>query len=144
MTPEEMNLAAHHLLSNEHSMSLIGSSNGSIFESNGLGGVGGGRSSISGAFGGSASGPSSFTPMHQASYTLQSPPIPDNRLRRVATITTTNNKSQPSQYNLNSSNNDTATLISRRTSTPTQHQQLQKLQSPHRHLRGTQSYSAAS
>ncbi|KAM8715266.1 hypothetical protein ACLKA7_002335 [Drosophila subpalustris] len=56
MTPEEMNLAAHQILSNEHSMSLIGSSNGSLF----------GSSSIAGAFGGgSASGPSSFSPLHQ-------------------------------------------------------------------------------
>ncbi|KAH8273691.1 hypothetical protein KR018_008850, partial [Drosophila ironensis] len=111
MTPEEMNLAAHQILSNEHSLSLIGSSNnGSIFggSASGLGGAagggGGGSSSIRNAFGGSGSGPSSLSPQHQPySGTLQSPPIPDNRLRRVATVTTSNNnhKSQLGQNNLN-------------------------------------------
>lgn len=116
MTPEEMNLAAHQILSNEHSLSLIGSSNGSIFggSAGGLGGAGsggvgglGGSSSIRNAFGGSGSGPSSLSPQHQPySGTLNSPPIPDNRLRRVATVTTTNNnnKSQVSQNNSNSLN----------------------------------------
>lgn len=129
MTPEEMNLAAHHLLSNEHSMGLIGSSSGSIFGSNSLVGTGGGHSIIVGAFGGSASGPSSFSPMHQASGTLQSPPMPDYRLRRAATITTTKNKSQPSQNNINNNlnrrSNDMAALISKRTSLSTQQQNLQ-------------------
>ncbi|KAH8395723.1 hypothetical protein KR222_011591, partial [Zaprionus bogoriensis] len=145
MTPEEMNLAAHQILSNEHSISLIGSSNGSIFGGAGGGGVaaGGGSSSIAGAFGGSASGPSSFSPLHQGSGTLQSPPIPDNRLRRVATITTTNNtKSQSSQNNtnnnLNSRANAAAPMTSQRTISPTQQQlqqqqlQQQQQQSPQR------------
>jgi len=112
MTPEEMNLAAHQILSNEHSLSLIGSSNGSIFggSASGLVGAGGGMgggSSIRNAFGGSGSGPSSLSPQHQPySGTLNSPPIPDNRLRRVATVTTTNNnnKSQLSQNNSSSLN----------------------------------------
>ncbi|KAH8378094.1 hypothetical protein KR093_009147, partial [Drosophila rubida] len=136
MTPEEMNLAAHQILSNEHSMSLIGSSNGSIFGGPGGaigGGMSGGSSSIAGAFGGSASGPSSFSPMHQGSGTLQSPPIPDNRLRRVATITTTNNnKSQFSQMNTNNNLNSRTTAASPTTSqttnSPTQLQQQQQQQ----------------
>lgn len=137
MTPEEMNLAAHHLLSNEHSISRIGSNSGSIFGSSSPGGAGGGgNNSISGAFGGSANGSSSFSPIHQGLGTIQSPPIPDNRLRRVATITTTNNnKSQPSQNktnnNLNSRNNAAVTLTPQRNSTPTQQQQMQ---SPQRNL----------
>ncbi|KAH8273977.1 hypothetical protein KR044_006825, partial [Drosophila immigrans] len=143
MTPEEMNLAAHQILSNEHSMSLIGSSNGSIFGSPGGaigGGMSGASSSIAGAFGGSASGPSSFSPLHQGSGTLQSPPIPDNRLRRVATITTTNNnKSQISQMNtnnnLNSRTNAASPTTSQTTNSPTQlqqHQQQQQQQTPQR------------
>lgn len=144
MTPEEMNLAAHNLLSNEHSMSLIGSSSGSNFGSNNLVGTGGGHSSIAGAFGGSTSGPSSFSPMHQALGTLQSPPMPDNRLRRAATITTTNNKSQPSQTNnnnnLNRRSNDMAAFITRGNSLSTQQQNLQSPQK----IIGDLSYSATS
>lgn len=146
MTPEEMNLAAHHLLSNEHSISLIGSNSGSIFGSSSPGGAGGGgNNSISGAFGGSVNGSSSFSPMHQSLGTVQSPPIPDNRLRRVATITTTNNKSQPSQNNtnnnLNSRNNAAVTLNPLINNTPTQQQQMQ---SPQRNLVGIQGYPATS
>ncbi|XP_043070635.1 voltage-dependent calcium channel type D subunit alpha-1 isoform X2 [Drosophila grimshawi] len=146
MTPEEMNLAAHQILSNDHSLSLISSSNGSIFGGSavGGGGGGGGSSSIAGAFGGSASGPSSFSPQHQGSGTLQSPPIPDNRLRRVATVTTTNNtKSQFSQNNtnnnINSRNNAVMPTTSQRTISPTQQQQ-----SPQRNLAGGQGNPASS
>lgn len=146
MTPEEMNLAAHHLLSNEHSISLIGSNSGSIFGSSSPGGAGGGgNNSISGAFAGSVNGSSSFSPMHQSLGTVQSPPIPDNRLRRVATITTSNNKSQSSQNNtnnnFNSRNNAAVTPTPQINSTPTQQQQIQ---SPQRNLVGIQSYSANS
>ncbi|XP_017859544.1 PREDICTED: voltage-dependent calcium channel type D subunit alpha-1 isoform X2 [Drosophila arizonae] len=144
MTPEEMNLAAHQILSNEHSLSLIGSSNGSIFGSvggagGGSGGGGGGgvgSSSIAGAFGGSGSGPSSFSP-REGSGTLQSPPIPDNRLRRVATITTTNNNTK-SQF---SQNNNTNNLNSR-TMSPTQQQQQQQL-SPQRNFGSDQGNPAS-
>ncbi|XP_033150716.1 LOW QUALITY PROTEIN: voltage-dependent calcium channel type D subunit alpha-1 [Drosophila busckii] len=129
MTPEEMNLAAHQILSNEHSLSIIGSSNGSIFGGGGAAALGG-SSSISGAFGGSASGPASFSPQHHNSGTLQSPPIPDNRLRRVATITTTNNNK--SQFGQNNTNNSRAMpTTSQRTMPPTQQQQQQQ-QSPQR------------
>ncbi|XP_015033625.2 voltage-dependent calcium channel type D subunit alpha-1 isoform X1 [Drosophila willistoni] len=117
MTPEEMNLAAHQILSNEHSLSLIGSSNGSIF---GDAGAGGGGAILGG------SGPSSFS-----SGTLQSPPIPDNRLRRVATIQTTtanNHKSQISQNNTNNTRNLPTT--SQNNISPTKQQQQQ--QSPQR------------
>ncbi|XP_023163091.2 voltage-dependent calcium channel type D subunit alpha-1 isoform X7 [Drosophila hydei] len=138
MTPEEMNLAAHQILSNEHSMSLIGSSNGSIFGGAG-GGAGGGSSSIAGAFGGSASGPSSLSP-HEGSGTLQSPPIPDNRLRRVATITTTNNNNK-SQFSQNNNTNN----INSRTMSPTQQQQQQQQQqlSPQRNLGSDQANPAS-
>ncbi|XP_017056513.2 voltage-dependent calcium channel type D subunit alpha-1 isoform X1 [Drosophila ficusphila] len=149
MTPEEMNLAAHQILSNEHSLSLIGSSNGSIFggSASGLGGAGGGggglggSSSIRNAFGGSGSGPSSLSPQHQPySGTLNSPPIPDNRLRRVATITTTNNnnKSQLSQNN-SSSLNSRANANSQMNMSPNA-QQMQQ-QSPQR-SQGNQNFSS--
>ncbi|XP_070132943.1 voltage-dependent calcium channel type D subunit alpha-1 isoform X5 [Drosophila bipectinata] len=128
MTPEEMNLAAHQILSNEHSLSLIGSSNGSIFggSASGLGGLsggGGGSSNIRNAFGGSGSGPSSLSPQHQPySGTLQSPPIPDNRLRRVATVTTSNNnhKSPNGQNRTNNLNSSQVTM------SPTMQQQPQQ------------------
>ncbi|XP_026834081.1 voltage-dependent calcium channel type D subunit alpha-1 isoform X2 [Drosophila erecta] len=150
MTPEEMNLAAHQILSNEHSLSLIGSSNGSIFggSAGGLGGAGsggmgglGGSSSIRNAFGGSGSGPSSLSPQHQPySGTLNSPPIPDNRLRRVATITTTNNnnKSQVSQNNASSLNvraNANSQMNMSPTAQPVQQQSPQRGQ-------GNQTYSS--
>ncbi|XP_043950491.1 voltage-dependent calcium channel type D subunit alpha-1 isoform X1 [Drosophila biarmipes] len=146
MTPEEMNLAAHQILSNEHSLSLIGSSNGSIFggSASGLGG-GGGGSSIRNAFGGSGSGPSSLSPQHQPySGTLNSPPIPDNRLRRVATVTTTNNnhKSQLSQNNsssLNSRANANSQMNQRNQMSPSA-QQVQQ-QSPQRG-QGNQTFSS--
>ncbi|EDW57606.2 uncharacterized protein Dvir_GJ18055 [Drosophila virilis] len=156
MTPEEMNWAAHQILSNEHSMSLLGSSNGSIFGgAGGAGGGGGGSSSIAGAFGGSASGPSSLSPMHQGSGTLQSPPIPDNRLRRVATISTTNNnKSQFSQNNNNTNNINSRTnaatpTTSQRNMSPTQQQQMElqlqkQQQSPEHNLGSGQGYPATS
>ncbi|XP_034128371.1 voltage-dependent calcium channel type D subunit alpha-1 isoform X8 [Drosophila guanche] len=117
MTPEEMNLAAHQILSNDHSLSLIGSSTGSIFggSASGAAGVGGGggSSSIRNAFGGSGSGPSSLSPQHQQySGTLQSPPIPDNRLRRVATITTTNNNKQQLGQNPNNLTTNSQTNMS--------------------------------
>ncbi|XP_070139409.1 voltage-dependent calcium channel type D subunit alpha-1 isoform X3 [Drosophila kikkawai] len=135
MTPEEMNLAAHQILSNEHSLSLIGSSNGSIFggSASGLVGAGGGGgSSIRNAFGGSGSGPASLSPQHQPySGTLQSPPIPDNRLRRVATVTTANNnhKSQLSQNSLSNLNRANAhSQINIVPTTQQQQQQQQQLQ----------------
>ncbi|XP_070075567.1 voltage-dependent calcium channel type D subunit alpha-1 isoform X1 [Drosophila takahashii] len=148
MTPEEMNLAAHQILSNEHSLSLIGSSNGSIFGGS-AGGVGGGAggglggsSSIRNAFGGSGSGPSSLSPQHQPySGTLNSPPIPDNRLRRVATVTATNNnnKSQLSQNN-SSSLNGRANVNSQTNQMSPNAQQMQQ-QSPQRG-QGNQTFSS--
>ncbi|KAH8409975.1 hypothetical protein KR009_003411, partial [Drosophila setifemur] len=143
MTPEEMNLAAHQILSNEHSLSLIGSSNGSIsagLGGAGSGGLGGGVSSrIRNAFGGSGSGPSSLSPQHNSnSGTLQSPPIPDNRLRRVATVTTStnNHKSQLSQNYPSNVNSSQMTM------SPTPQQQQSQQQKPSQRGQGSQNFSS--